>query len=159
MTQSRSSCDDRDERSRAPGDWTGVRWAGLAGEEAGAAALEMAIVLPVFFLLLFGLISFSLMLVGYGSATYASRSAARYASLHSSTSLAPASGATIQSYVLPLLIATPTSGATVTSTYAPSNTVGGTINVSVSVTYPMLIPFTSTPAVTIISSDKRTITR
>lgn len=53
--------------------------------------VETALVLPAFCLLLFGIFSFSMLLISYLSATYCLRQAARYGGLHSSTSTSPAS--------------------------------------------------------------------
>ncbi len=62
--------------------------------------VEMAVVLPVFFALLFGLFGFSVALFGTMNANYAVNTAARYASLNSSTSLFPATTQSIQAMVI-----------------------------------------------------------
>ena len=101
----------------------------LLEEDRGGAAIEMAVVLPVFFILLFGLFSFAIILFGYGNATYASRAGSRFASLHSATSLSPCTASSVQSFVMPFLWAAPSGGVTVATTWSPSNTVGSTVNV------------------------------
>jgi Flp pilus assembly protein TadG len=70
----------------------------LRGESA-QATIEMMVSLPLFLLVVFGMIQCSLMLEGYCNATYACRNAARYASVHSSTSLAPSVSTDIQTVV------------------------------------------------------------
>jgi Flp pilus assembly protein TadG len=125
----------------------------------GSAVLEVSIVLPVFFLLLFGLMYFSIALFGYCNATYSSRAAVRYASLHSSTSLSPCTAASVQSVVTPYLAATPLAASTITTTWSPSNTVGGTVTVSTTLVFSVGIPFSGLNAITVGSSARRPIIR
>jgi Flp pilus assembly protein TadG len=61
--------------------------------------VEMAVVLPAFFALLFGLFGFSVALFGTMNANYAVNTAVRYASIHSSTSLFPATTQSVQAMV------------------------------------------------------------
>jgi len=121
--------------------------------------LETALVLPVFFLLLFGLFYFSIALFGFCNATYASRAAARYASLHSSTSLSPCTTASVQSVVAPYLAVTPAATSTVTTVWTASNTIGSTVSVSVTLVYSVGIPFSKLNAITVGSTAQRTIIR
>jgi Flp pilus assembly protein TadG len=67
--------------------------------ESAQAALEMAVSLPLFLGIVFGMVQSSLLLQKYCNATYACRNAARYASIHSTTSLAPSTSTQIQSMV------------------------------------------------------------
>ena len=128
-------------------------------DRSGQALIEMAVVLPVFFLLLFGLFSFSIILFGYGNASFACRLGARYASLHSSTSLAPCSSSSITSLVTPYLWAGAQNQVTVATNWSPGNTVGSTVSVSVSIVYPTGIPYFSLTQVTVGSTAQRTIMR
>jgi Flp pilus assembly protein TadG len=132
---------------------------GLGKDRSGATALETALVLPVFFLLLFGLMYFAIALFGYCNATYSSRAAARYASLHSSTSLSPCTAVSVQSVIAPYLAATPAAASTVSTTWSPANTVGATVTVSVTMVYSVAIPFSSLKTLTVGSVAKRTIIR
>jgi len=68
-------------------------------ERDGQAIIEMALVMPLFILVTFGTFECGMALMDYVNATYAIRMAARYASVHSSTSLSPATTAQIQSIV------------------------------------------------------------
>jgi Flp pilus assembly protein TadG len=131
----------------------------VGSDERGGAALEMALVLPVFFIFLFGLMSFAIVLFGYGNATFASRAGARFASLHSSTSLSPCTAASVQSFVTPFLWAAPTSGTTITTVWNPTNTVGSTVKVSVSIVYPIGVSVLSGGNVTVASSAQRVVAR
>jgi len=128
-------------------------------DRSGQALIEMAVVLPVFFLLLFGLFSFSIILFGYGNASFACRLGARYASLHSSTSLAPCSSSSITSLVTPYLWAGAQNQVTVATNWSPGNTVGSTVSVSVTIVYPTGIPFSALTQVKVGSTAQRTIMR
>ena len=125
--------------------------------EEGATALEISLLLPVFFLLLFGFFSFSIVIFGYCNASYACIAAARNASLHSGTSLAPATTSSIQGFVTPYLWAAPTSGTTITTTWTPTNAVGNTVKVAVSIVYPVRIPLFALKSLTVGSSAQRVI--
>ncbi len=128
-------------------------------QQRGGTTIEMAFVLPTFFLLLFGLFSFSIVLFGYSNATFASRAGARYASLHSSTSLAPDSTAIVQSIVMPYLFAATSGAVTVTTTWSPANTVGSSVQVSVKIVYPIQVPLLALQQITVSSSAQRTVIR
>jgi len=119
--------------------------------------LEMAVVLPTFFLFLFGIFNFAIVLFGYSNATYACRAGARYASLHSTSSLAPSSSAIVQGIVTPYLVAAPSGGVTVTTTWSPGNTVGSTVTVFVKIVYPIGVPLWSMQQISVGSTAQRTI--
>lgn len=127
-------------------------------DEEGSALVEFALVLPVALLFLFGNVQCALALFSFGNATYACRVAARYASLHSVDSLAPATAVTIDSSARALLWTTPVN-VSVQSTWTPSNSVGSTVTVSVRETLPFAIPFTSIAQFTVGSTTQRTILR
>ncbi len=74
-------------------------WPRALGEDMAQAAVEMALSLPLFLLVIFGMFQCSVVLQRYCNASYACRSAARYASLHSTTSLAPSTSTQIQAMV------------------------------------------------------------
>jgi Flp pilus assembly protein TadG len=68
-------------------------------DQNGQAVIETAVVLPLFFLCVVGIFEFGLTMFSYCSATYAAREAARYASMHSSSSLSPATVASVTAVV------------------------------------------------------------
>ena len=128
-------------------------------DDRGGAAIEMAIVLPVFFVLLLGLFSFAIILFGYGNATYGSRAGARFASLHSTASLTPCTAASVQNFVMPFLWAAPSGGVNVATVWNPSNVVGGTVNVTVTIVYPIGVSVLSAGHVTVASAAQRIVAR
>ncbi len=93
--------------------------------------------------MLFGFIDFSLIMFELSNLTYATHTAVRYASLHSQTSSSPATAATVTSMINPFIPAFPTNVSSVALTYPStgSNTVGGTVQVQVVLTYNMKLPF------------------
>jgi Flp pilus assembly protein TadG len=121
--------------------------------------IEMALVLPAFFLLLFGVFTFSLVFFGYSNATFACQLGARFASVHSSTSIAPCSSSSITSLVTPYLWAASEDQVTVATNWSPSNTIGSTVTVSVTIVYPTRIPYSSLTQVKIGSTAQRTVSR
>jgi Flp pilus assembly protein TadG len=97
--------------------------------ETGQAALEVALAVPLFLAVVFGVIQASLLLQTYCNATYACRNAARYASLHSTTSLAPSSSPQIQSMVQSGLFLNASITPTISVNYFnSSNLASGTTN-------------------------------
>jgi len=76
--------------------WYGLR--AMRGDSA-QATIEMMVSLSLFLGVVFGIAQSSLLLQKYCNATYACRNAARYASIHSTTSLAPSTSTQIQTMV------------------------------------------------------------
>jgi Flp pilus assembly protein TadG len=134
--------------------------------QSAAAAVEMAVTLPVFLILVFGLIQFSIVLFTYCNAAFVCRQATRYASLHSATSLAPATTAQVQALATSELFLSPKLTPTVTVYYTttslaptPNNTVGNYVWVTASWSESTLIPFLPRNSYTITTRDLRLITR
>ncbi len=131
----------------------------VAGED-GSVLLETALVLPFYFLILFGLISFAMIFFGYCSATYAAKAAVRYAAVHSSTSILPCTSSTIQSIVTANLWAVPAgTSPAITSTWTPQSNGGGgpigsIVSVTIKITYGTNMPFVSLPSFTGTASSQ-----
>ncbi len=127
------------------------------GGENGSSTLELAFVMPLYVLLVFGLVSAALLFFVYSNITYASRAAARYAAVRSVATATPCSQADINTIVqaaVPIL-----NGGQLTSpaTWTPGNTVGGTVTVNVRVAYAAGLPFLSNSGVTLSSTAVATI--
>ena len=138
-----------------------MRMTNLRREELGSELLETAMMMPIFAMLLFGIVSFGIVIFGLCNLTFASRAAARYASVHSNTSLNPATLTSVSAVVTPFLVAVPTGATTTTVTYSPakSNTIGSTVIVKTDATYAVTMPFTTFKMFTVSSTAQRTITR
>jgi len=109
------------------------RWPVCPGRrEEGSTLVETAIVLPTFFLMLFGFFNIMFVLFGYCDANYAANVAARYASLHSSTSANPATVASVKAVILANLYipggATPT---LIVNYSGNGNTVGQPVGIGI----------------------------
>ena len=128
------------------------RWQGAAGlrplasilhREGGYAVIEMAIIMPAFVLLLFGMFEFSVGLTGYLGSSYAARTTARFGGLHSLTSVDPAAITDLQTMVKAGPFVPPGSSTTVTISYvsfqgtSSGNYVGNVISVQIG--YPLTI--------------------
>ena len=131
----------------------------LRDGEEGSALLELALVMPVFLLVIFGILQCTLALFAYCNISYASHAAVRYASLHSSSSIAPATSSSVRAIVDPFVWCAPASAVTVTTTWSPSNSVGSTAQVQVQVNLPLAIPFSEVQGFAIQTVTKRLIVR
>lgn len=129
-------------------------------EEDGGAVLETALLLPLLLLLIIGAMQISVLLFGYCSASFAARNAVRFASLHSSTSLVPATAASVQAAVTPYMwMGTQSAAPTITPSWPSGNIVGYPVSVSASVTYNVVLPFMTRRSVTLTCVAQRSIVR
>jgi Flp pilus assembly protein TadG len=116
----------------------------------GAAAVEFALVLPLFLVLLFGVVEFGLIMYAKGIITQASREGARYGVVYS---LAPKTKSDIEAYVQNYLQNAGFPGATVTAT------LGDPLDVKVNYTYhfSLLPPFVANLAGNLNLSSETTM--
>ncbi len=126
--------------------------------EDGGALIEVALLMPVVLLMVFGVVQFGILMLKYSTACYAAQAGARYASLHSITSQSSASDALIQQVVKNNLLLDQAAW-TVTTNWSSANTVGTTSSVLVSNTYNVALPFSRTKQITIGSTAQRLIVR
>ncbi len=117
-------------------------WLRCLRSEAGSELIEMALVLPVLLVMIFGFINFTMIMFGIGNMTCGARAALRYACLHSSTSMAPATTASITSIINPYLFKYPSNTQSIAITYtnAGLNTIGSPVKIVVTVTYTITVP-------------------
>jgi Flp pilus assembly protein TadG len=136
-----------------------------APEQNGSGLVETAVSLPLYFLIVFGVAQYGIVLLTYCNATYACRLASRYASMHSSTSLAPDTVSQIQGLVTSRLFIgsaiTPTVNVNYyTMTLSPgSNVVGNVVQVSVSWSQTVQVPFMNSSTFSIGTQNYKVITR
>jgi hypothetical protein len=127
-------------------------------DDSGQSLIELALVLPMFFALMIGFINVCMVTLGLCSISYACRRAGRYACLHSPASLLPVSQSTISAQVAPFVFNYPSNTYNATLTYSGTgNVVGGTAVVNVRITYTIVLPFVTIPAVTLSSTASGTI--
>ena len=105
----------------------------MAGpREDGGSLVEMAIVLPTFFLLLFGFFNIAFVMFGIADINYAANMTARYASLHSNSSLSPATVADVKAYAVANLYLPGSDTAGVIVNYSTlGNTVGQGVGIGI----------------------------
>ena len=105
--------------------------------------VEFALVVPIFFLLIFGFIDFGIIFAGYCSAAYASQIAVRYAIVHGNNSSSACTNTQITSLVARYLWAAQKTGTVVNTTWNPDNSPGSTVTITISLTYNTGIPYSS----------------
>jgi Flp pilus assembly protein TadG len=144
----------------AGGKWAGGKWAGRRAlcDGSGQTIIEMAVALPSFLLLLLGIFNFSMVMFDYENATFACRVGARYASVNSASSRSPCTATSVKAMIQPYLW-TPANSTTVSVSWPNGNSVGSTVSVSITVVFPLAIPFFSGTSVTVGTSEQRTIVR
>jgi Flp pilus assembly protein TadG len=120
-------------------------------DEEGSELIEIALVLPIYFMLIFGFMGFAIVLFAYCNSTFAAKAAVRYAVVHSAATMYPCSATDIQNIVNPFLWGAPSS-VLITPSWTSSNTVGQIVTVTVKLTYTGL-PYLGTPISTTASSQ------
>jgi Flp pilus assembly protein TadG len=103
--------------------------------------IEMALVLPIYFMLVYGVFQICFIMFGYCNATYACRQAARYAGIHGTGSTYQCTSTDVQNVAKTYLWGAPQSGITITTTWSPDNNPNSTVTVKISLVYPTAIPF------------------
>jgi Flp pilus assembly protein TadG len=125
--------------------------------QRGAAMLEMALVLPIYFLLVYGVIQLCFVMFGYCNATYACRLAVRYAQIHGTGSTYQCTATDVSNLATPYLWGAPKNGVTISTTWSPDNNPGSTVTVKISLVYPTVIPFSKMSQINIGTSASATI--
>ncbi len=142
-------------RERVAGRLSG--WREELGREVGSELIETAVVLPMYLMLVFGMISFAIVLFAYCNATFAAKAALRYAVVHSANSITPYTLTSVQGIVNPLLWGAPTCAGCVTvsvSPTSPSTTVGSAVSVNVTMTYSTGLPYVNLSGLVVTTTAK-----
>ncbi len=111
-------------------------------DEQASNLIEVALALPLYLAMIFGMMTFAIVLFAYCNAIYASRVAVRYAVLHSSTATTPCTATLITSLVQPYLWGAPAGGVTITPSWVPANTVGSTFSIKITLGFNGVMPYT-----------------
>jgi hypothetical protein len=142
------------------------RQGGSGGRTSRAQALvEFALVAPMFFLLLFGIVEAGRFIFYYETLSNATREGARYAIVNGAntlgcpsgppapgTSACDTSGANVVTRVRQAAIGVP-NPIVVTPTWSPDNGRGSTVHVEASFTYRSLIPLVPLPPITVTAES------
>ena len=113
--------------------------------------------LPLLFMLLFGIMQFGQVLYAYSFVAYAAQTATRYATIHSSTSSQPATSTSVTSYVKAIAYGIDATKLTVTSTWTPNAAPGSSVKVKVAYTYVPFAPFLTSANISLSSTTQNTI--
>lgn len=126
--------------------------------DSGQSLVELALVLPTFFVLMIGFINFCIIMFGLCNLSFASRQADRYACLHSSTSLLPVTQPKIDALVAPYVFKYPSNTYSDLLSYPTgTNIVGGTASVKITITYKIVLPFLTTSTIPLSFTASGTI--
>jgi Flp pilus assembly protein TadG len=140
---------------------TGAPWSAFRRlrEERGTTSIELALVLPVFLLMICGLMELSHYAYMRVALSDAAREGVRYAMVRGAASAAPATADSITTYVRSRIALLDPTDVTVTASFAPNNRPGSVVTVQVSYPYaPFLTGFYAIlTAATVTDSAKMTI--
>ncbi len=124
------------QRQRKPSD----RRFGSLRRQRGGTLVELALVLPIFFLMVFGILDFGRGIWAYNTLSYASREGVRYAVVRGSKSLHPASVNDIRQIVIAQTGGLDASKLTVTVTWLPDNVPGSNVKVQTQYNFVSIVP-------------------
>jgi len=121
---------------------------------------EFALVLTPCLTLFFGIINFALALYCYNFVCYSAQQAVRYATVHGSTAVTPATASSMTTYVNALVVGVlKTNALTTTTTWSPSNAPGGVVTVVVTYNYPPLTSLVSSVTIPLTRTASMVITQ
>jgi Flp pilus assembly protein TadG len=129
------------------------KWSGK--RERGASAVEFALVVPMFLLILIGVAELTRAVWIYGTVAHAAREGTRYAMVRGAENKAPATAADIESYVQAK--AGYGSSTEVTTTWQPDNKPGSTVHVSVQYNFQSVTSFLPIGPIALHSSSRMVI--
>jgi Flp pilus assembly protein TadG len=126
----------------------------------GQAMAEFALVLTPCLALFFGVINFALALYCYNFVCYSAQQAVRYATVHGSTAITPATSSSITSYVDALVVGVlKTNAMTVTTTWSPNNQPGSVVTVVITYNFPPLTSLVSSVTIPLSRTAAMVITQ
>jgi len=105
--------------------------------------LEMALVLPVYFLMVYAVIELCFVMFGYCNATYACRQAARYAATHGTGSTYQCTSTDVANVATQYLWGAPKNGVTINTTWSNGGNPNSSVTVKISLVYPTAMPFST----------------
>jgi Flp pilus assembly protein TadG len=123
----------------------------------GSAIIEFAFVAILFFMLIFGIIEFGRLMLMYHHVGNAAREGTRYAIVHGSTSLTPASAADVENYIKTISPVDP-NNVSVSTTWPDGNkNPGSRVNVRVDYPFSFTLPIWFGPMITLESTSQMVI--
>ncbi len=117
---------------------------GLRGHSRGQTGVEFAGTALLMFTAVFGIFCASMLLYAYNFVSNSARDAVRYAIVHGSHSLDPATADDITTFVKDMASGLQSSNLTVSTTWTPNNNPGSLVAVQVTYDFQPFFPFSST---------------
>jgi len=138
--------------------YTNTEWRKKAISKNGAALTEFALVAVVFFILFFGVIDMSRLMLMYHHVGNAAREGTRFAIVHGNTSLTPASDADIENYIKTHSPLDPNNvNVYPTWEYPTDRKPGSWVSVRVEYPFTFLLPFWFGSPITLTSTSQMVI--
>jgi len=144
-------------KTQRPGDWERFGLRRLRQLQRGGTLVELALILPLFFLLIFGVLDFGRGIWAYNTLSYASREGVRYAIVRGSKSQTPASASDIRQIVIAQTGGLDASKLTVTVTWLPNNAPGSNVKVQTQYNFVSLVPLLNLGTIALTSSSNMVI--
>jgi Flp pilus assembly protein TadG len=126
--------------------------------QSGSAMMEMAFILPVYFGLIWGILQFCFVFLGYNSLTYGCTVAASYAAVHGSSSSNPCnSSSCVSSIATAYLWGAKNATVVVTTSSGWPPDPGDTVTVRASFIYHTAIPFSKLTQIVVGTSAQAVV--
>jgi Flp pilus assembly protein TadG len=129
----------------------------LAENRGGAAAVEFALTVSIFFSLTLGIVEIGRYVAAQQSLLSAVHVGGRYAVAHDALSSSPATPSSIQTTIQNAAGGLVASNITATTTFSPNNSAGSTVTISATYPWAPLVPLLNLPSATITVTSTMTI--
>jgi Flp pilus assembly protein TadG len=129
----------------------------LVGHRGGAAAIEFALTISAFMMLVLGIVEIGRYVAAQQSLLSAVHVGGRYAVAHSSSSSSPATQSSIQTVIQNAAGALVAGSITATTTFSPNNSAGSTVTITGTYPWAPLVPLLNLPSATITATATMTI--
>ena len=123
---------------RAPRRWTAGPVRRIGRADAGAAAVEWALILPALLAFTLGVVEMGRLLFAYNAISQAAMEGARYAIVRGATSAAPASETDIVAFVMGQVTGLDPADVSVAASWDPNNQPGNPVTVQVDYAFDFL---------------------
>lgn len=126
--------------------------------QLGSALIEFALLIPVFMMIVVGIVDLGRAVWAKSSLGYLAGETARYASMHSTRSNDPVTSGDVFKYVEQRAIGLNPEHLTVDTTWVPNNAPGGVVRINLSYDFQFLTPLIPTDQITLTANARRVIT-
>ena len=140
-----------------PRRYTKAKWRKKGISKNGAALTEFALIAVIFFVLFFAIIDFCRLMLMYHYVGNAARAGTRYAIVHGSSSLSPASDVDVKNYIKANSPLDGNNDNVVTTWPDGNNDPGSRVNVRVDYPFTFTLPIWFGPPITLSSQSEMVI--